>query len=318
MSAYARSRIAEFESEIREHAAELAVGLGETCDLVQDFLAPFVLRSMAVTMGLPQGEMGLLEKVIRAIASVLARPVFDAEAARAIDTCMTVLRRFLDHMLRLDDPPPSVLALEAVAADEARGGVWNAVSALAHVLSAGLHPTTAGAALVWLQWQREPRIHEAVADGAMDMGDVVDEVLRLCPPFPAVHRWAQSELELEGQRLEEGDYVLVDLEAANRDPGVFDDPEVVKKRSNASGSLAFGHGAHRCMGSALARVQIEAALDRLLGLDRPLVLDGEPSITGRGDFGRLIEVRAVPCRRIAVAGRAAALHSAGMEGRGDV
>ncbi|MCA9712078.1 MAG: cytochrome P450 [Myxococcales bacterium] len=298
-AAYAQSRVAAFEGEIRRHAVQLAAELPDECELVRDFLSPLSLRSMACTLGLAPGHLELLEKVTTAIGKVLARPMFDAAARRAIETSMIVLERFMDSLFALESPPPSVRALQQIASDQERGGSWHAISTLAHVLCAGLHPTTAGAALAWIQHQSRPEVRQALRTGDLAMSDLVSETLRLCPPFPVAHRWAQQSFELHGQWIERGTHVCLDLEAANRDPAVFEEPEQVRRRRGEGHNLAFGHGPHHCVGAGLARIQVQVALETLQALEPPLVLAGPPAIGSTGGLGRLVEVQALRCRRAA-------------------
>jgi cytochrome P450 len=79
----------------------------------------------------------------------------------------------------------------------------------------------------------------------------------------AMPRWAQVDLELAGQRISKGELVLVKLEAANHDPAEFPDPERFDPTREPNRHLSFGHGAHHCLGAALARVELAEALRAL-------------------------------------------------------
>jgi cytochrome P450 len=93
----------------------------------------------------------------------------------------------------------------------------------------------------------------------------VEEVLRLQAgltgePFP---RWAHEDVELSGVSIAAGDLVLARLEAANRDPEHFADPDRFVPDRESGPHLAFGRGPHHCLGAALARVEVGAALRAL-------------------------------------------------------
>lgn len=97
------------------------------------------------------------------------------------------------------------------------------------------------------------RQEPALAQGA------VDEALRYDSPLQMTKRLALSDVEIGGQRIREGDQVLLCLGAANRDPAAFPSPDKFDITRGGTGHLAFGHGMHGCLGGMLAQLQAEAA-----------------------------------------------------------
>ena len=97
----------------------------------------------------------------------------------------------------------------------------------------------------------------------------VEEVLRRLSGLigEALPRWAKEDLELDGVRVHAGDMVLARLEAANQDPRHFAEPGT-HLPGRPGKHLAFGHGAHYCLGAALARLEVSAVL-RALGDQLP-------------------------------------------------
>jgi cytochrome P450 len=94
---------------------------------------------------------------------------------------------------------------------------------------------------------------------------VVEELLRhqagiSGETFP---RYARAEVELAGHTIAKGDMVIVRLEGANRDPAVFTDPNRFDPTRTPNPHLRFGYGPHRCVGAAVARMTIAAALRAL-------------------------------------------------------
>ena len=69
---------------------------------------------------------------------------------------------------------------------------------------------------------------------------------------------------LGGRPIKKGDQVLIVWAAGNRDPAMFDDPDTVALDRFPNRHMTFGLGAHRCLGSNLARAQIRAALEGVL------------------------------------------------------
>lgn len=106
--------------------------------------------------------------------------------------------------------------------------------------------------------RRESRSRHADPDRA------VEELLRYLAVVHTMTRAALVDVELAGQVIKAGETVALSLQAANRDPAVFDDPDSLDLTRNALGHLGFGHGIHQCVGQQLARVELRAALPALV------------------------------------------------------
>jgi cytochrome P450 len=110
-----------------------------------------------------------------------------------------------------------------------------------------------------------------------ELGPVaVDELMRFCSPANLVVRAARTAVELDGHRIEEGEYVVPFLAAANRDPAVFTEPEKLDLTRKPNPHLAFGHGLHYCLGAALAKMEGLVALRTLTDRAPALEFNGEP------------------------------------------
>ncbi|WP_285029605.1 cytochrome P450 [Mycolicibacterium sp. lyk4-40-TYG-92] len=97
--------------------------------------------------------------------------------------------------------------------------------------------------------------HPELAAGA------VDEVMRYHPIGFSLARLATEDVELAGMRVPAGTLVFVNTAAANRDPEAFPEPDRFDiARENRSGIMTFGGGAHYCLGSHLARLELTQAL----------------------------------------------------------
>jgi cytochrome P450 len=76
-------------------------------------------------------------------------------------------------------------------------------------------------------------------------------------------RFVLEKVEVGGVLLQPGDQVLVELSAANRDDAVFPDSESMNIAREHNPHIAFGYGLHRCVGAALARMELQVALSTL-------------------------------------------------------
>ena len=97
------------------------------------------------------------------------------------------------------------------------------------------------------------------ADGSL-LTNAVHEITRMVSPVIYMRRTATRDTEIEGQRIAEGEKVIMYYGAANRDPKMFPDPDRFDiTRANAEKNIAFGHGPHICIGRMTAQLQLEEA-----------------------------------------------------------
>jgi cytochrome P450 len=106
------------------------------------------------------------------------------------------------------------------------------------------------------QWQRLLEHPESFATMA-------DELARYVSPVISFTRTATQDTELAGQRIAEGEKLLLLYQSANRDEAVFEDPETLRVDRDPNPHLAFGVGPHVCMGINLARLEIRVLFEEL-------------------------------------------------------
>lgn len=103
---------------------------------------------------------------------------------------------------------------------------------------------------------------ELVADPSL-IPSAVEETLRYDPPSPVQARYVANDLELYGQVITEGSYMLLLNGSANRDESRFTDPDRYDIHRKG-GHLSFGQGIHFCLGAALARLEARVAFEEVL------------------------------------------------------
>ena len=110
----------------------------------------------------------------------------------------------------------------------------------------------------------------------------VEESLRLEPAAANVDRYATVDVDFFDASIRAGDYVIVSLAGANRDPDVFDEPDRFRlDRPNVRQHTAFALGPHACLGIHIARAQTAAAIAALLELNE-VTLNPQRSQPPRG------------------------------------
>jgi cytochrome P450 family 142 subfamily A polypeptide 1 len=100
-------------------------------------------------------------------------------------------------------------------------------------------------------------------------------MLRWVTPIKNMNRTATRDTELRGQKIREGEKVLLLYESANRDERVFADPDRFDHARTPNDHVAFGgYGAHFCLGASLARLELRIMFEELLAGLPELALDG--------------------------------------------
>jgi cytochrome P450 family 142 subfamily A polypeptide 1 len=122
-----------------------------------------------------------------------------------------------------------------------------------HVLSGGMY-----------ELLRHPDQLRALAREPARIPVAVEEMLRWVSPIQNMARTATRDVELHGQRIEAGQKLLLLYPAANRDPTVFADPHRFDATRTPNDHLAFGIGAHYCLGANLARLELHVFFEELL------------------------------------------------------
>jgi len=248
-------------------------------DLVAEFAYPLPVMVIADMIGVPPADQALFKEWSDELATFVGSGLLTddkyARAERAAADMADYFRAVVGERRRALSPQEDLLS--ALISAEDRGDVLNEDELIATcvlLLFAG-HETTTNLianAVYWLlrcpdQWARltaEPSLDESA----------VEEALRYDGPTQAMVRVVASDLTLGGQLLATGQRVFAMINAANRDPAIFEDPDRLDIARWPNRHIAFGHGIHFCLGAPLARLEGRIALRALARrLSQPALSD---------------------------------------------
>lgn len=256
-------------------------------EFIEAFAGPLPLHVIALVLRL--GEIDTPEQLVRfarwrdsAVASVGASLPVD-ELVRAETDVVEMQHYLADRLGEAGDADDDVFgALRRARIPDGDGPgrpleLAESLTILRQIFIGGIETTTKALAETMLQLSSQPAVYARLAAEPDLRRRVVEESLRLSSPAQGILRTVTTATELGGVPLEAGDRLFVMFAAANRDGDAFETAEAFDAtRSGLGRHLAFGRGIHVCLGAALARIEMQAALERLSARVRYRIRDDHP------------------------------------------
>ena len=144
------------------------------------------------------------------------------------------------------------------------------------IASAGHDTTSASTAgAMWALAQDPDQFARIKADRSLLPG-LIEEAIRYTSPVQNFMRTAAEDVEVSGQKIAKGEWLMLNYVAANHDPEQFDNPRRFDASRSPNRHLAFGAGAHQCLGLHLARMEMKILFDELLDRIESVELAGTP------------------------------------------
>jgi cytochrome P450 len=273
------SRLATRSAELAKRAVDHMADLGGECDFFTDIAVDYPLYIILALLGLPEEDF---PRMLKLTQEMFGRD--DPEMARENegDSLMASLHEFFEYFEGLiadrranpRDDLASVIANAEIDGEPI--GVLEAVGYYVIIATAG-HDTTSSAisggfaALL----ARPDQLQRLTSDPTL-VPTAVEEMFRYVSPVKQFMRTATSEQVLGGVTIPEGGAVLLSFPAANRDEAVFARPEEFNVARDPNRHVAFGFGAHYCLGTHLARLETRAFYNELIPRLDHAELAGEP------------------------------------------
>ncbi|MGB0621213.1 MAG: cytochrome P450 [Myxococcota bacterium] len=254
------------------------------CDFVRDIATPLPMSMIGELMGLPESDYDQLlrwsdlfatggdevrEEVGPAVidyANYIMAIIEGRRGSEAEDLVSLVMNAEFDGEHLTDHDLIFETMLILVGGDETTR----------HVISGGLEV-----------FMRHRDQWEALRSDRSLLPGAVEEMLRWVTPIQNMNRTATRDVELGGQRIREGDRLLLLYPSGNRDERAFPDAHRFDLRRHPNQHMAFGgYGRHHCLGAQLARLEISVLFDRMLDRIPEIELadPAAPLVRRRGNF----------------------------------
>ena len=266
------------DSLIADLAAGIASG-GGSADLLATVAEPLPVEVIAELLGVPPADRGLLRPWSNMIVKMYeyglpADRQREAEAAAA--AFVAYLRGLVGERRRR--PRDDDLVTDLVAASDGRDSLSEdeIVGTCVLLLMAGHEATVNVVGNGTLALLRHPEQWRRVVGDPDLIAPCAEEMIRYDSSLQIFERTATQDVELAGVTVRAGEKVAALLGAANRDPAVFDAPDIFDAARTPNPHLGFGAGIHFCLGAPLARVEVQAVVAALRSRLPDLVLAAEP------------------------------------------
>ncbi|MFD1815437.1 cytochrome P450 [Rhodococcus gannanensis] len=224
------------------------------------------MAMVARLIGLPDGDVPQLLAWSYDSTEMLGGVVTESElSALSVSAALLAGHLYAAFERAQRDPRDDLLGDLARACAGGAVGVTEAVLILVQLVGAGGESTASliGSAARVLAERRD--LQSLLRADPTMVAPFIDEMLRFESPFRGHHRHVTRQTSLGGVPLGAGSHLTLLWGAANRDPAVFEAPDEVRlHRPNLKANVAFGRGAHFCVGAALARMEAQVALRLLL------------------------------------------------------
>jgi cytochrome P450 len=257
-----RPAIEKIVHELLDHVEGQA-----TMDVIEDVAYPLPAIVIAQMLGAPDDARESFMRWSKDVVDFVGTGHPDEDRARRNERTLREFREFLEPIVRdrRENPCGDLMSILASPTEEGDRLTDDELVSTCIVLLFAGHETTAnliGNGMLALLRRPEQmmllRARPELAAGA------VEEMLRYDSPVQRNRRLASVDVDLHGKRIRAGDSVLVFMGSANRDPKKFESPDVFDIERSPNQHMAFGHGIHFCVGSALSRLEAPIAISALL------------------------------------------------------
>ena len=271
--AFSSRSVREFRPGIEDMVAHLLDGIeakarrGEPVDWIADFAYPLPATVIMDLLGVPRADLQRVkvwsDEIALFIGTAQAVPDKYPRAEEGARAMAAYFRGLVEA--RTAEPRDDMISHLVLVRDEQETLTTDEVIGTCIMLLFAGHETTTnllGNGFYHTmrfrgQWER------LLADSPL-VPTAIEEWLRYDGPSGALARVAAADVEFGGKTIKKGERIFAFVNAANRDPAQFEEPDTFDLARRPNPHLTFGHGIHFCLGAPLARLEGQIALDALL------------------------------------------------------
>ncbi|WP_421933186.1 cytochrome P450 [Phenylobacterium sp.] len=278
------------EARIREIArgfVDRMAAHGTQCDFARDVAFLYPLHVIMEVIGVPESDeprmLKLTQELFGSADPELNRTGDTAQTTdEGVDTIQSVVMDFMLYFNAITEDrrinPRNDLA-SVIANGTVNGQPLGHLEAMSYYIIAATagHDTTSSttAGALWALAENPEQFAKVKADPSLIPG-LIEESIRWVTPVKHFMRTATADAELAGKKIAKGDWMMLSYPSGNRDEAVFADPFKFNVERTPNKHVAFGYGAHVCLGQHLARMEMRVLWEELFARLESVELDGAP------------------------------------------
>ncbi|OYX02822.1 MAG: cytochrome [Caulobacter vibrioides] len=279
------------EARIREIARGFVDRMaehGDRCDFARDVAFLYPLHVIMEVLGVPESDEPRMLKLTQELFGN-ADPDLNrtgksvTDVGEGVDSIQSVVMDFMMYFNAITEDrranPRNDLAT-LIANGKINGEPMGHLEAMSYYIIAATagHDTTSSttAGALWALAENPDQFAKVKADPSLISG-LIEESIRWVTPVKHFMRTATADAELAGRKIAKGDWMMLSYPSGNRDEAVFDKPFEFRVDRTPNKHVAFGYGAHICLGQHLARMEMRVLWEELFARLDHVELDGAPT-----------------------------------------
>ncbi|MEN6543429.1 cytochrome P450 [Parvibaculum sp.] len=290
--AFLPQNLRKLEDRIREIARgfiDRMAAKGDTCDFARDVAFLYPLHVIMEVLGVPEVDeprmlkltqelFGSADPELNRLGAEVKDPAAGlAAVAETVGEFITYFNEMTEDRRR--KPREDLASLIANATID--GQPLDHFAAMSYYIIAATagHDTTSNttAGGLWAIAERPDQFKRLKADPSL-IPSFLEETIRWVTPVKHFMRTATADAEVHGQKIAKGDWMMLCYPSGNRDEDVFADPFDFKIDRSPNKHVAFGYGAHVCLGQHLGRMEMRVLWEELLPRLESVELNGTPKL----------------------------------------
>ena len=280
---FAPPNLESLKKDIRNIAKEYVnkmVDHGNECDFAKDVAIFYPLRVIMSILGVPKEDEPRMLRLTQELFGGRDEDMIRDESETSSES--NTITDFFEYFNSLTEdrrknPTNDVSSVIANAKiNNEQLGHLEAMSYYIIIATAGHDTTSSSTAGGILALIENPDQLLKLKNNPSLMTSAVEETIRWVTPVKNFFRTATQNYDLKDREIKKDDSILLCYPSGNRDEEIFDDPFKFKVDRSPNRHLAFGHGAHLCLGKYLAKIEMEIFYEELFKKIDNIQLNGEP------------------------------------------
>ncbi|WP_252259550.1 cytochrome P450 [Erythrobacter aurantius] len=273
--------LARIEAEIRELAhrtVDRMIAAGPELDFVKEVAGPYPLRVVMQILGVPPEDEPRMQMLTQQLfggqdKDLSGTGMDNMTPEQVVQIVAGAVKTFEDYFAGIAEdrrrhPTDDVASVIANALVDGEPLPPRDMAGYYIIVATAGHDTTSASTAGAMQaLANDPEQWARVKADRSLLPGIVEEAIRWTSPVQHFMRTAACDVEIGGQEVKAGDWMMINYVAANHDPAQFANPRKFDASRSPNRHLAFGAGAHQCLGLHLARLEMrilfEALLDRV-------------------------------------------------------